>query len=216
MPAAGVWASWHWSLDPTHNLSITAFKVPDSVQGGQPVTLSFAVENIGNFSESDVNVTLEITDGTYPPVQKVWTSQSFAYKESKTFSFAWTPVKESAEYSTLITASVTPVSGEVGICDNEMSRVVTVLPSDVVTIRPGAYWSWLKKRLHVEATSSSPGQAVLKVFYPDKSDATPGQMKYNSSTGLYVYDAAESTYYDTVYVESSLGGSATSSVGQHR
>jgi len=94
--------------------------------------------------------------------------------------------------------------------------MVMVLPNDVVTITT-AYWVQSKRKLQVNATSSSPGQAVLRVYYPDKTtDSTPGQMNYNPSTGVYSYFGNEPSYYTTVYVESSLGGSSTfNNVGLH-
>jgi hypothetical protein len=193
-----------------HNVSITSCSLPDSVPGGKPIAISVTVENLGNFPENTI-VALEVNGDQLAsyPVQA-------APRATNTFSFHWTPAISSGPYTVPVRAYVAPVTGEVGTYDNEVSKMVTVLPTDVVTIT-AAYWVQSKRKLQVEATSSSPGQAVLRVYYPDQTtDGTPGQMNYNPSTGIYSYGGNEPTYYKTVTVESSLGGSATfNNVGLH-
>jgi hypothetical protein len=190
---------------PTHNMSITSFGVPDQVQAGQTITLSVTVKNTGNFPET-VDVTLNV-GGTL----QTWPSQSFAVQASRTYTWNWTPTVTPTKVQ--VSASLSPVSGDTGPYDNALSKWVTVLPTDVVGITT-TYWVKLNAKLYVEATSSSAGQAILKVYYPDKAtDTTPGTMQYNSQRGVYVYNATEPVYYNTVYVESSLGGSATAGVG---
>jgi hypothetical protein len=188
---------------PTHNMSITGFGVPDRVQGGKTIALSVTVENTGNFDEA-VDVILNV-GGT----SQIWPSQFFAAKASQTFTWDWTPSTE--QDGIQVSASVDQVEGEIGIDDNAVSKTVTVLPTDVVAVTT-TYWVQLKTKLYVEATSSSPGQAVLKVYYP-ATDATPATMQYNAQRGVFVYNGTEKVYHDSVYVVSSLGGTATASVG---
>ena len=189
---------------PTHNMSITSFGVPDQVQGGKTIALSTTVENTGNNSET-VDVILNVGGAL-----QTWSLQNFAAKASQSYSWNWTP--PSGPASVQVNASVSQVPGETGIYDNAVSKTVTVLPTDVVAITM-TYWVQVKTKLHVEATSTSPGEAVLTVYYP-ATDASPsGTMQYDRTRGVYVYSGTEKVYYDSVRVESSLGGSATASVG---
>ncbi len=188
---------------PVHNLSLTSCSLTETVQGGQPVTISGTVENLGNYLE-DTEVVLEV-DGGAPESIPI----RVAPKATGAFSFDWTPAISSGPYTVPVRVCVMPHPDEVGIYDNDVSKMVTVLPTDVVTVT-AAYWIQSKKKLQVEATSSTPGQAVLYVYYPDKAtDGTPGKMNHSPSTDTYSYFGNEQSYYSTVYVESSLGGSAT-------
>jgi len=189
---------------PTHNMSITGFGVPDRMEAGKTITLSVTVENTGSSSEM-VDVTLDV--GGTP---QIWRSQFFGAKASRMFTWDWTP--STGQDGIRLSASVSQVEGEVGIYDNAISKTVTVLPTDVVSITT-TYWVQLKTKLYVEATSSSPGQAILKVYYPATATTPAGTMQYDMQRGVYVYNGTAKVYYSNVRVESSLGGSATTSVG---
>jgi hypothetical protein len=193
------------SPEQTHNMAVMDISVPSQIPD-QATSFDIVVENVGNFEEN-VDVVLFI-DGS--EVCR-WTSAYTPYGtqgSAQAFTYQW--AAPGAGNHT-VTATVTEVTGEVGIYDNTLSKQVSVLGTDVVTIT-SAYWVEKNKRLRVTATSSAAGEASLELYYPDLNDPEPSPMTYDPATGKYDYSGRQPDYYDTVWVTSSGGGEDVAAV----
>jgi len=182
-----------------HNMALIDLLMPKQIDRDfPPSSVDVTVENLGSYQEDGVLVEVLVDSEVVG-----WTTKSYHAGESRTFpiTIEW-DLTDPGPYE--VTAQVHPLAGEVGVYDNTLSQMVTVVDGEVVVIAK-ADWFKREKRLEVEATSSRQPAAALWVQY----DGQDHEMTYMAENELYTYSARVPKNPKTVLVWSNQGGSDT-------
>lgn len=113
---------------PEHYISVTDLNVPDTVPHGETQTVSAMVNNIGNNTETNIDVDFIVDDSVIDTA----TIPSLLVEESTQVSFSWDP----AIGSYLVEIESQPITDEYDLTNNNVNKTVDVIAAPAIDVSP--------------------------------------------------------------------------------